>query len=181
MVSLRNIDIGNDINIVYDCFSIYEQQKLISNRVIVKSKEDFKNWFVFQLKNYYHEFRIIEENKVAIGFCYSYDFFQDILKTVLYIKPEYQNSGAGVIAELLFLDELFRFYPLRKIYNHVYSYNSQSLKSHFSAGFVKEGVLKEYRYYDGEYHDVYIMSLSRQDFKNRLYPLLKRKEVSKNV
>lgn len=164
MVTLRKLHIERDIDFIFKVFSDYDEQKLIASRIAVKSFEDFREWFVFQHKHYYHEFRIIEENGEVIGFCYSYDYADGNIKTVLHIIAKRQNSGVGAMAELLFLDELFKVYPIRKIYNHIYAYNKQSLNSHISAGFEQEGKLKEYRYFNGEYHDVFIMAITREAF-----------------
>lgn len=174
MIKIRNFSVNEDFSTIYDLYSDSEKQALISSRVVVKSKEQFREWLIFQLNNYYHEFRIIELNDESVGFCYSYDCHDDTVKTALYINDNFQNIGIGAAAELLFIDELFSLYPLRKIYNHVYEYNNQSLSSHFNAGFQTEGILKEYRYYKGKYHNLYILSISKEEFYNLHTKLLKQ-------
>lgn len=172
MIKLIPFSMIDDFEIVFNAFSNDKTQSLISTKVIVKSKEFFRDWLTFQLQNYYHEFKIVNYNDEKIGFCYSYEYIDGTIKTVMYIKDDYQSSGVGVLAEITFIDYLFNLYPMRKIYNHVYSYNEQSLNSHLKAGFNTEGKLLEYRYYAGNYHDVYILSITREEFYKRYEKLL---------
>ncbi len=164
VVILRNVSIKDDIGFIYRMYADKRMQALISGRVTIKSKEDFREWFLFQLHNYFHEFRVIEMSKEIIGFCYSYAFNDGVLKTALCIDYPYQKRGLGAAAGLLFLDMLFREYALRKIYSDVYSYNEASLSMHKSGGFSLEGILKDYRYYNGSYHDLNIFSVTREQF-----------------
>lgn len=172
MVKLTSFSINDDFAIVFNAFSNENTQALISNRVIVKSKELFRDWLIFQLQNYYHEFKIVDYNNEKIGFCYSYEYIDGTIKTVMYIKDDYQDSGVGVLAEISFIDYLFNLYPIRKVYNHVYSYNEQSLNSHLKAGFNTEGKLIKYRYYAGHYHDVYILSITKENFYSQYENIL---------
>lgn len=75
--------------------------------------------------------------------------------------------GIGAMATLSFMKQLFKQYPLRKIYVDIYDYNQESLKSNISAGFEIEGVLKEYRYLNGKYHSLNVLSISRECFEKR--------------
>lgn len=182
MIALRRLYIEKDLDFIFKVFSNYDEQILIARRIDIKSFEDFRDWFIFQLKHHYHEFRIIEENNNVVGFCYSYDYVDGNIKTVLHIIRERQNSGIGAMSEILFLDELFKIYPIRKVYNHIYSYNEQSLNSHISAGFEEEGKLKEYRYFNGEYHDIYIMAITREMFYKQCGQILyKKRSNDKNA
>ncbi len=176
MISLTPFSLIDDFDIIFKAYTNDKTQSLISNRIIVKSKEIFRDWLTFQLQNYYHEFKIINYNDIKIGFCYSYEYTDGTIKTALYVNDDYQNSGLGVIAEITFIDYLLNLYPLRKIYNHVYSYNEQSLTSHLKAGFNTEGKLLEYRYFSGKYHDVYILSITREEFYKRYGKLLTDKQ-----
>lgn len=176
MIKLIPFSIIDDFEIVFNAYSDENTQSLISNRVIVKSEQLFRDWLTFQLQNYYHEFKIVNYNNEKIGFCYSYEYIDGTIKTVMYIKDDYQDSGIGALAEITFIDYLLKLYPIRKIYNHVYSYNKQSLNSHLKAGFNTEGKLQKYRYYAGNYHDVYILSITREEFYKRYEKLLSNQQ-----
>ena len=71
-----------------------------------------------------------------------------------------------------FMGDLFSAYPLRKIYALVYGYNEESLRSNLAAGFVEEGVMREYRYLGGAWHDCHILALTKQAYEEGLGKLL---------
>ena len=48
-----------------------------------------------------------------------------------------------------------------------YAYNEKSLTSLLQCGFEQTGVVKEYRYFNGKYHDLVLLSVSRDDFLNK--------------
>ena len=65
------------------------------------------------------------------------------------------------------MDYLFKNYSLRKIYSPTFAYNLDSYKAQLDAGMQEEGRLKEYRYYDGKYHDLIILAITREEFYKR--------------
>lgn len=138
------------------------------------SLRDFDGWIHDRLKFFYHEFFVVEtESSQPIGIVYSYD--QKIpdghCKMAVYIAPEWR-CGFGAMAAVQMLDYLFRYYPLRRIFCDIYSYNQQSLSSTLQCGFEKIGRMKEYRYYNGSYHDLVLLTISRENFENRWHSLL---------
>lgn len=169
MVLLRELVISTDMPKIFNLFSDSETQFLFINTLQIKSKEDFTDWFRYQLINRYHEFKVISDKDGNFaGFCYSYDYTTDgTVKTAVCVDKDHRNSGIGAAAEIVFIDELFTKYPIRKVYNHVYAYNKQSLKSNLDGGFAIEGQLKEYRYLNGEYHDMFILAITRKEFYAR--------------
>ena len=165
MIILRHVALSMDMDKLFKLYSDLETRFLFTNLLQIKSKDDFCEWFHFQVTNRFHEFRVIEDKGIFAGFCYSYDYQPDgVAKTAVCVSPEYRSSGIGAVGELLFLDELFRMYPIRKIYNHVYAYNENSLRSNLDGGFEIEGQLKEYRFLDGAYHDLFILAITREKF-----------------
>ena len=75
-----------------------------------------------------------------------------------------QGKGYSVEAPNL----LFRYalmLNLRKIFGYPIACNNATLRMHQKIGnFITEGTLKKHVYFDGEYHDVFILSLFREDF-----------------
>lgn len=61
----------------------------------------------------------------------------------------------------LFFCHLFRSWPLRKIYAEIPGVNWGSFAVGEGTLFDVEGCLREYEFYDGEYHDMRIISISR--------------------
>lgn len=104
------------------------------------------------------------------GFVFSCDYhaFDLHCKVCLYATPEYCGTGLAAVLGASFLDEPFSIYPLRKVYALVYDYNGASLRSNLQAGFVEEGVMRDYRYLGGSYHDCHILAMTREAFGERL-------------
>lgn len=68
-------------------------------------------------------------------------------------------------AGILFLDYLFlSSIPLNKVSADVYAYNDISLRMAKKGGFQVEGVLRQERYWGGEYHDIIRVSLLRSEW-----------------
>lgn len=91
------------------------------------------------------------------------------------IRPELAGRGWALEGGGLFVDYLFKTFPLRKIYAETIEYN---LTSSFSSGldkfFQEEGRLKEHSYYDGRFWDLIILALYRDDWVNLSSPFFAR-------
>jgi len=72
-----------------------------------------------------------------------------------------RGAGKGTEAVRLLLDFAFSDLNLNRIYLHVFEENSAALRSYEKAGFVREGVLRQAAYVDGQYRNLVLMSLLR--------------------
>ena len=164
---MRDYNSNSDFGEVYRLFTNLKINHLIINKVSYNSMDVFSKWFHHHLEKEFHDFKVFfTQNNSFVGFAYSYDFDPlngHCLFTVV-VTPEYQESGAGAFLAKTFLEFLFVNYNLRMVYIHVYSNNNMSLRCIESIGFNLNGLLKEYRYYNGEYVDLYIYSLTRDHF-----------------
>ncbi|WP_157949950.1 GNAT family N-acetyltransferase [Vallitalea okinawensis] len=79
------------------------------------------------------------------------------------------NKKFGTEALLLALDFGFGMYNLHRIELQVYSFNERAIHVYESIGFKKEGVLRDYLYFDHQYHDAIVMSIIENEFKKREY------------
>lgn len=76
-----------------------------------------------------------------------------------------QGKGYSVEAPNLLFRYAFNVLNLRKIFSYAIACNNATLRMHQKIGnFITEGTLKKHVYFDGEYHDVFILSLFREDF-----------------
>lgn len=168
---LSRVVLPKDIDFLYDTMTA-DDQYLFSTKLKFWSVQAFEQWLICRLKMDFHDFFIIKDryNDRKIGYAYNYDFSlqHGHCKLVIYMVPEYRKKGMGAFAAIDFISYLFETYPLRKLYSTIYAYNSESLKSNLAAGFVDEGILKEYRYYDGEMHDIHYLSLNRQAYEQKM-------------
>jgi hypothetical protein len=62
------------------------------------------------------------------------------------------------------MDWLFQGLPLRKVYHEAYGYNAPVVRMWRKLGLSEEGVLKEDRYWNGEYWDLHAFGLYREDW-----------------
>lgn len=174
--NLDIIRIPEDIHTIYS-FMNADDQYLYSTKLHFQSEMEFEKWLISRLANDFHDFYVIRSDSDGkpLGYVHNYDFslVDGHYKLVVYICPNYRSTGIGGIAAVKFMKKLFSTYPLQKVYSTIYEYNKESLKSNLAAGFIKEGVLKDYRYYNGTWHDIYYLSITRSQFDRTLGRLVK--------
>ncbi len=78
-----------------------------------------------------------------------------------------ERWGKGIAKEILKFIIKFGFLELNlhRIELSVLANNLRALRLYESFGFVKEGVLRQYQYKNGQYIDLIIMAILRQEFK----------------
>lgn len=159
---------------IYDAYQEYDSIYLFCNQLEIKSKNEFWDIITNKLENIYDEYMIVinKENNAPIGFIYSYNYNinNQTIYTAIYIKEKYRKGIVGATAGIIFYNYLFKIKPIRKIYCTVYEYNKDSLKLLNTAGFKEEGILRKHRYMNGNYYNMYMMALKRND----LYKILGR-------
>lgn len=159
---------------IYDAYQDYDSIYLFCNQLELKSKNEFWDIITYKMENMYDEFMIIinKESNIPIGFIYSYNYNTNnqTIYTAIYIKENFRRSIVGATAGMIFYNYILRVKPIRKIYCTVYEYNKDSLNLLKTAGFKEEGILRKHRYINGEYYNMYIMSLKRED----LYKIIGR-------
>jgi RimJ/RimL family protein N-acetyltransferase len=163
---------------IYRVYSNYtEQYNLFSIATNLNSEEDFHRIFKQKLSKNYNDFLIIEdaENKFA-GFIASYDFKKNdgLIKIMIYIEKEFRKNGMVGLASVDFVNALFQYYNIHKIYSETYAYNQNSIKYQLHLGLNEECRLKNYRYFDGKYWDTIYYSISREDFYAKYAKIIER-------
>jgi diamine N-acetyltransferase len=76
------------------------------------------------------------------------------------------DKGSGTEAMRLMLRFGFKELNLNRIFLRVYETNQRGVRSYEKAGFKMEGRLRQDRYMDGQYIDVFLMSVLRSEWKN---------------
>ena len=145
-----------------------------------ENDEEFKNLFseyselqnLSELRLHPHKlpltlsFRIELENKLIgeIGFK-SIRWYNRKAEIFLAIKKEYHGRGIGRSALKMIIDYGFDTLNFHRLEAEVVSYNKAAQKLFTAAGFMQEGVFKEAKYFNGQYHDVLRFGLLRSLYK----------------
>lgn len=79
-------------------------------------------------------------------------------------EKELWGAGLGTDALLALLDFGFGELRLNRIWLEVYDYNPRGRRSYEKCGFVLEGTLRSAAYRQGEYHDVHLMAILRDEW-----------------
>lgn len=92
---------------------------------------------------------------------------QNAIVRIAIFEKENWGKGYGTEAMSLLLDYGFHILNVHRIELEVFSYNVRAKKSYEKLGFKQEGILRDKLYYDGEFHDSIMMSVLKNEFKNR--------------
>lgn len=79
------------------------------------------------------------------------------------IDGAHRSKGYGRVALALLAEYAFGHLNLRKLYLEVFSSNTKALALYEQAGFLKEGELKSHIYKNGDYRDITVMALFKED------------------
>lgn len=112
---------------------------------------------------------MIEEQKTGqlIGTCGLYEIFWPGRRAELRIligEPSMFDKGYGTEATLTTLAYGFERLNMEVIHLGVSASNVRAVRSYEKAGFIQEGVRRNYVYSRGKYHDAVMMSVLRQDY-----------------
>ena len=79
-------------------------------------------------------------------------------------NEKYQGAGVSIEAELLLLNYAFNIQNMHKVYCESLEYNKKVLTIHAKFGFNKDGVKREHVYKNGEWNNIIVMSILKQEF-----------------
>lgn len=79
-------------------------------------------------------------------------------------EPEQWNLGSGADALAMLVDYLFHQLNAHRVEFSTASYNKHTMSILTKGGFVLEGVLRDFFFLDGMYHDQTIWSILREEF-----------------
>lgn len=108
------------------------------------------------------------ENPVLLGAVGLYDFnyrHQRATWKTLRIPKKYQGLGLAFEASKMLIDYGFNTLNLNKITSDVFPHNESIIKLLAKMGFKEEGRLKQHYFHQGEFKDVLIFSLTREEYR----------------
>lgn len=78
-------------------------------------------------------------------------------------EKENWSRGYGSEATRMMVDYAFDTLNLNRVQLHVSVANERAVKAYEKVGFKNEGRLRQAMYFDGKYHDFFLMAILRQD------------------
>jgi len=93
-------------------------------------------------------------------------------------EADARGRGAGRAAQALGLDRAFFDYGLQKVWSEVLADNEAALKAQAAAGFRREGYLRRHAFKDGRFHDVVLLAILVEEWKERRGAVLKGLQAS---
>lgn len=130
----------------------------VDEEKISKVLENFK-----ETKNI-HMILAIKRNNTEeiIGYIYSYNYNK--IDNYEYINIVIDDENCITQACSLFLTYIFTCFPIRKVYYQGDSHNKCILLNLKKIGFELEANLKSNYFFEGEYRDLYILAIFRENF-----------------
>jgi RimJ/RimL family protein N-acetyltransferase len=88
------------------------------------------------------------------------------IRIIIFQEKDF-NKKYGTQSLLLALNFGFGMYNLHRIELQVYSFNKRAIHVYEKLGFKKEGILRDYLFFENKYHDAIVMSILETEFRNR--------------
>lgn len=82
----------------------------------------------------------------------------------LFIHPEYQGKKIGTSVLKAMISHAFNHLNLHRLEAEVIAYNIPGIKLIERMGFVREGCLREARFFEGKYHDIFRFGLLKSEY-----------------
>ncbi len=164
LAALRLDDLPLMLNWIND-----REQVLLNGSYKPVSEKQHREWFeaVQQRSDIFiFGIRLLETDNL-IGSCQLHSISSIHRNAELQIRlgeVSSRGQGYGTEAVELLLDFGFRDLNLHRIYLHVFSHNAAAIRVYEKSGFVREGLLRQTAYIDGEYRDVILMGIIREEY-----------------
>ena len=78
-----------------------------------------------------------------------------------------RGKGVGRAAQALGLDRAFAEFGLQKVWSEVLADNDAALKAQAAAGFRREGYLRRHMFKGGRFHDVVLLGILAEEWRER--------------
>jgi RimJ/RimL family protein N-acetyltransferase len=84
---------------------------------------------------------------------------------IMLFSPDDFSKGYGSEAMRLMVTYGFEKLKLHRIELGVYEFNPRAIRAYEKAGFKREGILRDALFYDGEYHNMIVMSILEHEWE----------------
>ena len=165
-VLLRSVE-RRDINIFYDIWSDEDVRKLDSKFILPPSKEDILsnfNKFVNLDKKY---LSILNEKGVVVGYITYKEINEckNVYVLGITIGKNFWNRGYGQDSIKVLLRYLFMDMAAHRVELEVLDLNLRAIQCYNKCGFLEEGKRRKNCFSHGDYRDVIIMGILKEEFE----------------
>lgn len=127
--------------------------------------EEHRNWFAKASMDTSRQMLIVEEAKQAIGYVQFSQFTEGgIADWGFYAGPD-AARGTGRKLGVIALNYAFGQIKLHKVCGQAIAGNEASIAFHRRLGFTLEGVLRDQRHIEGDYHSLYCFGLLASEWQ----------------
>jgi hypothetical protein len=118
--------------------------------------------------------RVRTQEPVGLVVAYRADFRNGFVTMAQIMKDVPDRSIVGHDSFLLFVNYIFKCWPIRKIYGETSERNWDRFGNGHNLAFVEEGRLRSHEYFDGRYWDMILVALYREQYEARAEKVLPR-------
>lgn len=165
MYSLKKLIPEDDIPTLYGLLFNEHTRIKMPGQPIIHSKNEFFDWLTHQLQGFYHDLYLIyEENRIS-GYILIFDYrvYDGHCQIYGFNKGELTHEMLET-----FILRMCSEYPLRKLFLQISENEPSLIRVAKKVGFLEEARLTEYKYVDGKYMDMHILSyLIRSDIDEK--------------
>lgn len=163
LVRLRAFE-SSDLDANHAFMNDYETLRgMMSGIPFPASFEDERQWLSNQSSYTRGEYQFAIEDFEGdlVGRCgiIKLDWKNRVAELAIMVGTPYRHRGYGKEAMELLVSFCFREMNLHRLKVTVFAFNTPAIKTYEHCGFVREGLLREEIFRDGEYRDVVIMGL----------------------
>ncbi len=166
-IELRTIE-KEDIEWMKDNINDPEIRKYTTMRYPTNYEQE-ENWFEKSVSGEGGRIHLlITENEKRKGIISFVNINKDSgnAEVGLWISSDEQGKGYGTKAAKLITEYGFRELRLHRVYARVFEFNLASKKIWEKLGYKEEGIMREHGYLDGEYRDMLIYGVLREEWNN---------------
>lgn len=166
-IVLRPIEL-EDIEFMRDLINDPETESTIVGWALPISKSDQEKWFS-NFKNNNDTIRYVIDSKEEgiIGFTgiTDIDWKNGTARdTGIRIKKDFRGKGYATETYTVILNYVFNELRLNRFSSSALEMNKQSLRFLEKSGFIKEGVLRKAIYKNGQYHNIILLGILKEEF-----------------
>lgn len=168
-ITLRAIE-ESDLELLKEMINDPETENMTGGYSYPVSSYQQRKWFE-GLYNRQHELRLIidteQHGPIGLVMLTNIDWKNRSAQTHSKItsRNDLRGKGYGTKASRALVEYAFQQLNLHCLYSHTLDYNVASQRVRQKCGFKKEGILRQRIYKNGEYHDVVVWSILRDEFE----------------